>query len=252
MDPRLLLKVLGLRRELTVRDRWAAAQVRTHQARELAALRDHSQRRSRFYREFHRGRTRAPLVELPILTKAVLMDRFDDLITRGDLRLADARAHLAAGAGAQRLMGRYYVAATAGTTGEPGIFVWDVDEWADVLASYSRAYSWAGASVRLTTRTRMAVVSSTAPSHQSALVGASVDSRFIPTLRVDSGEQFEDVVRRLNHFRPDVLVGYASMLGLLAGEQRAGRLHVRPALHPHRRRPGQSRGGAAPPRGPRR
>ena len=48
MDPRLLLKVLGLHRELTVRDRWAAAQVRTHQARELAALRDHSQRRSRF------------------------------------------------------------------------------------------------------------------------------------------------------------------------------------------------------------
>lgn len=171
MDPRLVLKVLGLRRELTVRDRWAAAQVRTHQARELAALRDHSQRRSRFYREFHRGRTRAPLAELPILTKAVLMDRFDDLITRGDLRLADARAHLAAGAGAQRLMGRYYVAATAGTTGEPGIFVWDVDEWADVLGSYSRAYSWAGASVRLTRRTRMAVVSSTAPSHQSALVG---------------------------------------------------------------------------------
>lgn len=156
------------------------------------------------------------------------MDRFDDLITRGDLRLAHAQAHLAAGAGAQRLLGRYYVAATAGTTGEPGIFVWDVDEWADVLASYSRAYSWAGASVQLTTRTRMAVVSWTAPSHQSALVGASVDSRFIPTLRVDSGEQLEDVVRRLNDFRPDVLVGYASMLGLLAGEQRAGRLHVQP------------------------
>lgn len=228
MDPKLLLKVLGRRRELAARDGWSPSQVRTYQARRLAALRDHSQLRSRFYREFHRGLTRAPLAELPILTKAVLMDRFDDLITRGDLRLADARAHLAAGAGAQRLLGRYYVAATAGTTGEPGIFVWDVEEWAEVLASYSRAYGWAGASVRLTGRTRMAVVSSTVPSHQSALVGASVDSRFVPTLRVDSGDPLEDVVRRLNDFRPDVLVGYASMLGLLAGEQRAGRLHVQP------------------------
>lgn len=173
MDTRLLLKVLGRRRELAARDGWSPSQVRTYQARRLAALRDHSQLRSRFYREFHRGLTRAPLAELPILTKAVLMDRFDDLITRGDLRLADARAHLAAGAGAQRLMGRYYVAATAGTTGEPGIFVWDVEEWAEVLASYSRAYGWAGASVRLTGRTRMAVVSSTVPSHQSALVGAA-------------------------------------------------------------------------------
>ncbi|RIK16550.1 MAG: adenylate-forming protein, partial [Acidobacteria bacterium] len=156
------------------------------------------------------------------------MDRFDDLSTRDDLRLADARAHLAAAAGPRRLRGRYYVAATAGTAGEPGIFVGDFKEWAGVLASYGRAYAWAGASVQLTRRTRMAMVSSTVPSHQSALVGASVDSRFIPTLRVDSREPLKDIVRRLNHFRPDVLVGYASMLGLLAGEQRAGRLHVQP------------------------
>lgn len=112
------------------------------------------------------------------------MDRFDDLITRGDLRLAHAQAHLAAGAGAQRLMGRYYVAATAGTTGEPGIFVWDVDEWADVLASYSRAYSWAGASVRLTTRTRMAVVSSTSPPRAARRRSASSALPWTPPMRM--------------------------------------------------------------------
>jgi phenylacetate-coenzyme A ligase PaaK-like adenylate-forming protein len=50
----------------------------------------------------------------------------------------------------------------------------------------------------------------------------------MPTLRIDSGDPLEDIDRRLDEFQPEVLVGYASMLRLLAGEQEAGRLHLRP------------------------
>jgi hypothetical protein len=76
----------------------------------------------------------------------------------------------------------------------------------------------------------MAVVSSTTPWHQSALVGATVNSPFIPTLRVYSGEPVDDIAHRLDRFGPDVLVGYASMLRLLAGEQLAARLHIAPQV----------------------
>ena len=74
----------------------------------------------------------------------------------------------------------------------------------------------------------MAVVSSTNPSHQSSIVGATVASRFIPTLRLDATEPIDVIVARLNDFRPDSLVGYASILRMLAEEQLARRLAIAP------------------------
>ena len=41
-------------------------------------------------------------------------------------------------------------------------------------------------------------------------------------------QPLEDLVRELNEFQPDALVGYASLLRLLAEEQHAGRLAIRP------------------------
>jgi phenylacetate-coenzyme A ligase PaaK-like adenylate-forming protein len=59
-------------------------------------------------------------------------------------------------------------------------------------------------------------------------VGATVASRLIPTLRLDATQTIEEIVAALNEFRPDALVGYASMLRILAEEQSAGRLDVTP------------------------
>jgi hypothetical protein len=46
----------------------------------------------------------------------------------------------------------------------------------------------------------MAVVASTTPWHQSALIGATAESPVIPTLRVDAGDR-PDIVHRLDTFR---------------------------------------------------
>ena len=228
MDPRLMLRVLALRGKLKRHEAWTVADLAMHQEAALRQLRSHAYARSPFYAEFHKGLERAPLTDLPILTKGMLMERFDDLATDRGLRLVDAEEHIKNLRHAERLAGRYYVAATAGTTGRRGVFAWDDQEWATVLASYGRPYGWGGADLRLTNRTTMAVVSSTTPWHQSALVGATVDSPLIRTLRVDSGDPVERIVDQLEQFQPNVLVGYASMLRLLAEEQLEGRLHIRP------------------------
>jgi putative adenylate-forming enzyme len=228
MDLQLLVGVLRRRRELARRERWSRDRLRAHQDHELRALRAHSYAASPFYRGFHKGLVEAPLAELPVLTKATLMEHFDELVTDRAVRLEQVRSLLAQMRGSERLLGRYYVAATAGTTGQPGMFLWDDDEWTGVLASYGRPYAWGGSDLRLTKRTKMAVVSSTTPWHQSALVGATVDSRFIPTLRIDASDPIEAVVSRLQAYAPNVLVGYASILRLLAGESLEGRLSIRP------------------------
>lgn len=228
MDPQLLFKVLRRRRQLARREMWSRSRLAAYQDRALRDLVAHGYDASPFYRKFHEGLFDAPLSALPVLTKAHLMENFDEVITDRDIRLAGVRSFLGQMRGAERFKGRYYVAATAGTTGQPGIFLWDADEWAGILASYSRPYAWGGVAPSLTRRTRMALVSSTTPWHQSALVGATVDSPFLPTLRLDSGDPMDSLVARLERFAPDVLVGYASMLRLLAMEALEGRLHIAP------------------------
>jgi len=156
------------------------------------------------------------------------MENFDELVTDPSVRLTDVEAHLATLRGNERFRGRYWVASTSGSTGHRGVFLWDFAEWTTVLASYNRSFDWAGSRAGLTHRTKMAVVSSTTPWHQSARVGASVQSPWVPTLRLDSGDPVESIVERLNSWQPEVLVAYASMIRLLAEEQLAGRLHIYP------------------------
>jgi len=221
-----LASVLRQRAALRARDRWTRDEVLAYQARGLAELRAYARAHSPFYRELHRGLEDAPLSELPVVTKCTLMARFDDLVTDRDVHLADVERYLESATATDHFRGRYRVAATGGTTGRRGVFLSDPQEWTAVLASYARAYDWAGVAAGMTKRMRIAVVSSTNPTHQSAIVGATVASPFIPTLRLDASQPIEEVVANLNAFRPESLVGYASMLRVLAEEQLEGRLHL--------------------------
>lgn len=230
MNTRIIFKVLRLRRQLRRRDRWTRGQLEEHQAHALRLLREHAYARSPFYRRFHSGLTDSPPQELPVLTKALVMEHFDELVTALSVRLADVEAHVAALRGNERFRGRYWVASTSGSTGRRGLFLWDFAEWTTVLASYNRSFDWAGSRAGLTHRTKMAVVSSTVPWHQSARVGASVQSTWVPTLRLDSGDLLESIVERLNGWQPEVLAAYASIIGLLAEEQLAGRLDISPGF----------------------
>ncbi|QCU79122.1 phenylacetate--CoA ligase family protein [Citricoccus sp. SGAir0253] len=234
MDTRLLADLLWRRRAWRRRDRWDPDRIAAEQAAALARLRRVAYARSAFYRAHHAGLLGAPLAELPPVTKAQLMEHFDQVVTVPGLRRHDLEAHLAelVRSGADPGVpwhGRWWAAATAGTTGRPGVFVWDRAEWATVLASYARANDWAGIPAGLTRPLRVAVVSSRVPTHQSAVVGASLQSRLVPTLRLDATDPLDETVARLNAFRPRLLVGYPSALVPLAGEQDAGRLSIAPA-----------------------
>ena len=228
MDIAFLAAILRERGRLASHDRWSRNEVVAHQARALAELRAYAVAHSPFYADLHRGLDDAPLSALPTLTKSTLMERFDDLVTDRTVRFADVERYLSTASATDRFRDRYRVAATGGTTGLRGVFLADPHEWTTVVASYSRAYAWAGVAAGLTNRLRMAVISSRNPTHQSAIVGATVASRFVPTLRLDASAPIDETVAALNDFRPDSLVGYASILRVLAEEQVAGRMHVRP------------------------
>lgn len=233
MDIRLISRVMFLRAASRGRDRWDAARITAYQQQALQDLRRASYAGSGFYRRHHAGLHDAPLDQLPPVTKADLMGNFDEAVTVPGLRLADLEEHLrsltvSGGNPGLPWNGRWWAAATAGTTGRRGTFIWNRSEWATILASYARASDWAGISSGLTLPLKVALVSSRVPTHQSAVVGASLRSKLVPTLRLDVTAPIDETVSALNRFQPRVLVGYASALKPLAAEQRVGRLDIAP------------------------
>ena len=228
MDIRLIAKILRTRARLRSHERWSPDEVRAHQQRALVDLRLYALRYSRFYQRFHRGLENAPFDQLPILTKRELMANFDELATDPDVRLVDVERHLKELKGNERYLDRYWVSRTAGSTGHPGIFLTDREEWSTVIASYARAQEWAGIDAKITKRTRLAVVSSRVPWHQSARVAASIDTPFVPVRRFDATQPLREIVDGLNEWQPENLIVYASMSRVLAEEQLEGRLRIKP------------------------
>lgn len=224
----LVARALWSRQTLLRRDGWSRERLEAHQARALAALRAHAYAHSPFYQRHHAGHFDRPLHELPILTKAMLMANFDEVTTDRDVRRQGVESHVATMAGDGRYLDRYWVNATSGSTGRPGLFLFDEPAWARVMGGFARAYDWAGIGFRLHRRRKLAVVASSLPWHMSARVAASAPRLWTPTLRLDARTPMGELVAALNAWQPETLIGYASMIGALAGEQLAGRLRIAP------------------------
>lgn len=209
--------------------RWTRRELERNQLRRLTALRRFALERSPFYQRLHRGLEDEPLERLPILTKAVMMEHFDELVTDPAVRLRDVETFLRGSPDGRLYLGTYVVLSTSGSTGERGIFLFDRDEWLTVLAMVTRPMAWAGALSGWGWPPRTAVIASSTPWHYSARVGAAMATRLLPALRLDAGESLTTMVRRLNEWQPELLAVYPSVLKQLVDEQLAGRLHI--SLH---------------------
>ena len=132
MNIPIFLGPLSEMRQLRQRDHWTRQQLETHQSQALHHLREYVYANSPFYQRFHQGLTDRPLHELPMLTKAMMMEHFDELVTDRAIRLKDVQAHQAHLHGDERFLGRYWVNATSGSTGHPGLFLFNCAEWITV------------------------------------------------------------------------------------------------------------------------
>ncbi len=230
MNIRIMLRLLHTLEQLRKHENWTRQQLEAYQAGALHHLRQYAYERSPFYQKFHKGLTGQPLHELPILTKALMMEHFDELVTDRSLHLKEVRAFATQGEAGQRYKNRYWVNATSGSSGQPGFFLFDEAEWTYILASFARGQEWSGVRINLTQRQRMATVASISPWHMSSQVSATVKSWWRPSLRVPASQPLSKTVDELNGWQPEVLIAYASMARILAEEQLAHRLHINPKI----------------------
>ncbi|MCB0074597.1 MAG: AMP-binding protein, partial [Caldilineaceae bacterium] len=220
----MLWELRRLRRRAT----WSRPQLEAHQHKRCAQLRTRAYAESRFYQDFHAGYADAPLHELPVLTKAMMREHFDEIVTDASITKEKLDQYTPTMHPDDWLHDRYVVATTAGTTGAPAHMLYARAEWATALASFARFEDHVGSLWGAWQRPKMAVVASNTPWHISARMGATVRSSWLPMLRLDIGQPLSQIVAELNAWQPYLLATYASMAGVLAEEQRAGRLHIAP------------------------
>lgn len=226
---RTLAEMVTFLLQLRRQDRWSRGKLLAHQQRSLQRLRTYVYAHSSFYQTFHAGRMDWPLYELPVLTKQLLQENFDGVVTDPEVHNAAVAQHVRGLTGDEWFLDRYIAAATSGTTGSPTHVLFSRSEWALVLASFARYENHIGSLWGALRRPKTAIVASSTPWHMSARVGATTHSAVLPVLRSDVGEPIEAIVDRLNAWQPYTLASYASILGALAGEQMTGRLCIAPA-----------------------
>lgn len=76
MNVKILVQVLRTLQQLRQHEHWTRTQLEAYQADALRKLRAHAYANSSFYQKFHRGLTQRPLHELPVVTKALMMEHF--------------------------------------------------------------------------------------------------------------------------------------------------------------------------------
>lgn len=208
----------------------------------LAALVAHARATSRFYGRLYQDQPAegVALRELPPVTKPDLMAAFDDWVTDPGVNRAGVEAFVADPALlGSPYRGELFVCSSSGTTGHPGLFVHDRGAIAVYqalnLVRVTLAWLLPGQWVRLARRgVRWAGVMGTG--------GHFIGAGWMELERRRSGwrsrayrvfsvqRPLADLVADLNAFDPTIINGYPSALEILANEQAAGRLHLRPIL----------------------
>jgi phenylacetate-coenzyme A ligase PaaK-like adenylate-forming protein len=173
----------------------------------------------------------ADLARLPVMTKAEMMDSYDDVVTDRRLSRAVADEVIAATATVPRpIDGDLIVLASGGSSGTRGLFAFDVDAFTEYAASLMRpaAARRAAAGPHDRRDGPTVIVAAASAIHATGAAPplmAGTPMEFVP---VAVTRPVDEIVARLNELQPAALYGYPSMLAVLAGEQLAERLHIAP------------------------
>ncbi|MGA2471479.1 MAG: hypothetical protein ABSG64_12425 [Solirubrobacteraceae bacterium] len=170
------------------------------------------------------------LRKLPVVTKEMLMGRFDEWVSDPRLRLREVQAHMERIHEDERYLGEYRCLVSSGTTGHQGVFVYGRDDWRQLLAMVLRNSELVGLPPGAGRRVRVATVTATSPLHITGRAGIGLDLPGYPIRRLDAGTPLAELVSALNEHRPAYLTGYASVLSLLAIEQLENRLAISPRM----------------------
>lgn len=207
--------------------------LKAYQEQQLRKVVRHAASHSPYYRQLCRGVDIAgnfQLRELPIVDKRLMMENFDAWVTDSSLRRADIERQIEVHPDEQFYLGKYCIVATSGSSGLRGLFVYDRPEWQMVMAASLRWASMYGTSRLELGYKKIASIKGSGPFHATSRLGQSLEMMMHRLLSLDATMPVSTLVAELNRFQPDLLMGYASLITLLAVEQTEGRLSISPSM----------------------
>jgi phenylacetate-CoA ligase len=213
-------------RALAERERWPMERREARKRERLTDLVRHAARHSAYYREALAGYD--PGVgagSLPELSKATMMERFDEVVCDQRLRRDALLRHAEQLRDDGLYLGAYRAMTTSGSSGRKGLFVYDQAGWATIAGQFLYFSAMAGTRPRLP-RLKLAAIGGGSPAHMSRRGAQTLDVGLHRILSLPVTRPVGELVAALNAFDPDVLNVYPSMGVLLAEEQLAGRLRL--------------------------
>ncbi|RME27230.1 MAG: phenylacetate--CoA ligase family protein [Deltaproteobacteria bacterium] len=178
---------------------------------------------------------------LPPVTKEMLMENFDDVVTDGRINLKEVMEWVRRKDNiGDFYLSRYIVTHTSGTTGTPAYFVYDKREWDMIQAlGVTRGMRYKPGFFELLRHAGRVLVRPPRIALVSVLGGHFVTYllfRITPALArrlsrflfVQVTDPVDSIVARLNDFQPNILHIYPTMLEVLAHEKLEGRLQISP------------------------
>ncbi|MCJ8012525.1 hypothetical protein MUG84_12365 [Paenibacillus sp. KQZ6P-2] len=206
----------------------------------LAEIVEFARTNSRYYYELYKDLPDQieDIRLLPVTSKKKLMPSFNDWVTDKNVTLEDVRNFVNnPDMIGELFLGKYTVATTSGTTGHRGIFLVDDHALSVNLVLTLRALgNWLGIGdfiKYLIHGGRMAVVA--AEGH--FLVSSGINRFRKKSMMLGSAMKLfsvhtpiPELVAQLNHFQPSIVIGYGSVISILASEQAEGRLRIKPIL----------------------
>ncbi len=199
----------------------------------LRRLLEHVLTHSRFYRDYYgsQGITAGKLdgIELrhlPPINKQIAMEHFDAMVCSPAItRTGVERFFSHCATPHVRYRDRYYVMHTSGSTGTPGLFVYGPKDWRIMQALVGTRILRYRPGVR---RIRYASLVKTDGHYAGIQLAQSAPGIAFKCLVLSIDDPTDQILERLQRFRPDLLGGYSSGLRLLAEQQLQGRLHIHP------------------------
>lgn len=175
--------------------------------------------------------TEAELEAIPLMTKDDLMSNWDEIVTDRRLSLELVEHHLASYNHHVYLLDEYTACASGGSSGRRGVFVYDRKGWATAYMAglRHRIRKQMESTGEVSAPNRLAYLGSHHPAHMAYAFHETFGFSGVDSiLLLGVQDPIEEVVRRLNEFRPTQLIGYPTALQLLAREQKEGRLSISP------------------------
>jgi phenylacetate-coenzyme A ligase PaaK-like adenylate-forming protein len=215
---------------------WPASRLVAHQRELLRELLGHAAAESPFHRDRLAGIDPHTfelddLVQLPVMTKAEMMERFDEVCTDRRLTRDAVDAHVRRlGEDVELFEGGYVVFASGGSSGRRGLFVRHHTELPDYLATVLRSGMADVAAVfgwpppfRLAVTVAAAPTAVHATRASAPISGGVGDVTFVPATL-----QFDEIIARVEASQPMLLAGYTSLIARLGDAAAAGALGINP------------------------